>query len=126
MLPGRRVAADVLPVDGVLVDLGVSSPQLDEAERGFSFNKDGPLDMRMGRQELTAAQILNTYSKADLARILRTYGEERFADPALQVGEGCETDASRCDLPADGGRVGLRGERVGDGERRSDHAVALA
>jgi 16S rRNA (cytosine1402-N4)-methyltransferase len=67
-------------VQGVLLDLGVSSLQIDDPERGFAYAQDAPLDMRMGRQELTAAQVLNTYSQADLARILRTYGEERFAD----------------------------------------------
>ncbi|HEY2723479.1 MAG TPA: 16S rRNA (cytosine(1402)-N(4))-methyltransferase RsmH [Pseudonocardiaceae bacterium] len=67
-------------VDGVLFDLGVSSLQLDAAERGFSYSRDAALDMRMdagaGR---TAADVLNTYPKAELARVLREYGEERFA-----------------------------------------------
>ena len=67
-------------VQGVLLDLGVSSLQIDDPGRGFAYAQDAPLDMRMGRQELTAAQILNTYSQPELARILRTYGEERFAD----------------------------------------------
>ena len=67
-------------VDGVLMDLGVSSPQIDEAERGFSFRFDGPLDMRMDRRSpLTAAVILNTHSEADLADILFRYGEEHRA-----------------------------------------------
>jgi 16S rRNA (cytosine1402-N4)-methyltransferase len=68
------------PVDGVLADLGVSSLQLDERERGFSYAHDAPLDMRMdataGR---TAADVLNTYPEAELVRVLREYGEERFA-----------------------------------------------
>jgi 16S rRNA (cytosine1402-N4)-methyltransferase len=67
-------------VQAILLDLGVSSLQVDDPERGFAYAQDAPLDMRMGRQELTAAQILNTYSKAELARILRSYGEERFAE----------------------------------------------
>ncbi|HET9302609.1 MAG TPA: 16S rRNA (cytosine(1402)-N(4))-methyltransferase RsmH [Propionibacteriaceae bacterium] len=67
-------------VQGILLDLGVSSLQIDDAERGFAYAHDAPLDMRMGRQELTAAQVLNTYSRAELSRILRTYGEERYAD----------------------------------------------
>lgn len=67
-------------VQGILLDLGVSSLQIDNSDRGFAYAHDAPLDMRMGRQELTAAEVLNTYSKDDLARILRTYGEERFAD----------------------------------------------
>jgi 16S rRNA (cytosine1402-N4)-methyltransferase len=67
-------------VQGVLFDLGVSSPQLDQPERGFAYSYDAPLDMRMDRsRDLTAAQVLNTYSADRLARVLRDYGEERFA-----------------------------------------------
>ena len=67
-------------VDGVLFDLGVSSLQLDEVERGFSYRQDAPLDMRMDpTQGPTAADVLNTYPAAELTRILATYGEERFA-----------------------------------------------
>jgi 16S rRNA (cytosine1402-N4)-methyltransferase len=67
-------------VDGVLFDLGVSSMQLDRAERGFAYAQDAPLDMRMDpASPLTAAQILNTYDQAALEDILRRYGEERFA-----------------------------------------------
>lgn len=67
-------------VDGVLFDLGVSSMQLDRAERGFAYAQDAPLDMRMDpAAELTAADILNTYDESALADILRRYGEERFA-----------------------------------------------
>ncbi|MGN6090359.1 MAG: 16S rRNA (cytosine(1402)-N(4))-methyltransferase RsmH [Actinomycetales bacterium] len=68
------------PVAAVLFDLGVSSMQLDEAERGFAYAQDAPLDMRMNPDdELTAAAVVNTYSVAELARVLREYGEERFA-----------------------------------------------
>jgi 16S rRNA (cytosine1402-N4)-methyltransferase len=67
-------------VQGILVDLGVSSLQIDDPERGFAYARDAPLDMRMGSQKLTAAQVLNTYSRAELSRILRSYGEERYAD----------------------------------------------
>ncbi|MBY4796941.1 16S rRNA (cytosine(1402)-N(4))-methyltransferase RsmH [Collinsella sp. AGMB00827] len=68
-------------VDAFLFDLGVSSPQLDIPGRGFSYNEDAPLDMRMdpGTHTLNAAEVLNTYTEADLTRILRTFGEERFA-----------------------------------------------
>ncbi|MGZ5421606.1 MAG: 16S rRNA (cytosine(1402)-N(4))-methyltransferase RsmH [Aeromicrobium sp.] len=67
-------------VAGVLFDLGVSSMQLDVADRGFSYSQDAPLDMRMNPDdELTAALVLNTYSAQDLARVLRNYGEEKFA-----------------------------------------------
>lgn len=65
---------------GVLFDLGVSSPQLDVAERGFSYRHDGPLDMRMDRrQRRTADDVVNRYPEAELAHVIRTYGDERFA-----------------------------------------------
>lgn len=67
-------------VDGMLFDLGVSSPQLDEASRGFSYMADAPLDMRMDRSEpLTAQHIVNQWSREELQRILSSYGEERFS-----------------------------------------------
>lgn len=66
-------------VDGVLVDLGVSSHQLDTPERGFSFHADAPLDMRMSRQGPTAAELVNTLDERSLVRILSEYGEERYA-----------------------------------------------
>lgn len=67
-------------VDGVLLDVGVSSPQIDLAERGFSFRQDAPLDMRMDRsQGMTAAEWLNAATEAEIARVIREYGEERFA-----------------------------------------------
>jgi 16S rRNA (cytosine1402-N4)-methyltransferase len=67
-------------VQGVLFDLGVSSPQLDDPARGFAYSQDGPLDMRMDpARPLTAADVVNTYSADRLARVLRSYGEERFA-----------------------------------------------
>lgn len=73
--------AEVPGVDGILFDLGVSSPQLDIPGRGFSYHEDAPLDMRMdpGTNTLNAAEVINTYTEADLARILRVYGEEKFA-----------------------------------------------
>ena len=67
-------------VDGILFDLGVSSLQLDETDRGFSYAHDAPLDMRMDRTTgKTAADVVNTYSAAEIARVLRVYGQERFA-----------------------------------------------
>lgn len=67
-------------VDGILLDLGVSSPQLDEAERGFSFMQDGPLDMRMNSDAgMTAADWVNSAEETEIARVLKEYGEERFA-----------------------------------------------
>jgi len=66
--------------DGILFDLGVSSPQLDDAERGFSYMHDAPLDMRMDRSEsLTAYDVINGWTEEELRRILREYGEERYA-----------------------------------------------
>ena len=71
---------DIPNVDGILMDLGVSSYQLDEGERGFSYMKDAPLDMRMDRdRDFSAYDVVNTYSEEDLYRIIRDYGEEKFA-----------------------------------------------
>ena len=72
---------DTFKIDGFLVDLGVSSYQIDEGDRGFSFVHDGPLDMRMDREEnvLTAKEIVNTFSYEKLANIFKTYGEEEFS-----------------------------------------------
>lgn len=67
-------------VDGILLDIGVSSYQLDNPERGFSYNDDAPLDMRMNREDLLSAyEVVNDYSEEELTRIFREYGEERFA-----------------------------------------------
>ncbi len=86
VLPGRFGDMDLLlesegvaSVDGVALDLGVSSMQIDDAERGFSFQKDGPLDMRMEKQGLSAADMVNALSEAELADILWRYGEERHS-----------------------------------------------
>jgi 16S rRNA (cytosine1402-N4)-methyltransferase len=79
-LPQILAGAGVHDVRGVLFDLGVSSPQLDDPGRGFAYARDAPLDMRMNQgAELTAADVLNSYPADELARVLREYGEERFA-----------------------------------------------
>lgn len=79
-LPEMLCARDIEHVDGILLDLGVSSPQLDEAERGFSFQQDGPLDMRMDRSSgESAADWLATASEQEIATVLYEYGEERFS-----------------------------------------------
>jgi 16S rRNA (cytosine1402-N4)-methyltransferase len=67
---------DLLPVDGIALDIGVSSMQIDQAERGFSFQKDGPLDMRMSQSGETAADFLNHADEGEIARVLKEYGEE--------------------------------------------------
>ena len=78
--PRWPAASAWTPIDGVLYDLGVSSLQLDEGDRGFSYRADAPLDMRMDPTTgITAAEVVATYPRAELARILREYGEERFA-----------------------------------------------
>ncbi len=75
-------------LDGILLDLGVSSPQLDQAERGFSFSKDGPLDMRMDTTRgLSAKEWVNTASVEDMKRVFKEYGEEKFA---LRIARGIE------------------------------------
>ncbi len=66
-------------VDGILLDLGVSSYQLDEGSRGFSYHTDAPLDMRMEKQGISASEIVNTYSQQELAKIIFEYGEEKFS-----------------------------------------------
>ena len=72
-------------VDGILLDLGVSSPQFDEGERGFSYRYDGPLDMRMDiSSDLNAYEIINGYSQSELERVLRDYGEERYYRPIVR------------------------------------------
>jgi 16S rRNA (cytosine1402-N4)-methyltransferase len=90
----RGEAADVLGqlaendvrVDAILLDLGVSSMQLDRPERGFSYAVDAPLDMRMNpRDELSAREIVNEWSERDLAQIFKRYGEERYGHPARRV-----------------------------------------
>ena len=69
----------VSSVDGIVLDIGVSSPQIDDASRGFSFRFDGPLDMRMSTDGMSAADIVNTYSETEIANIIYQFGEERFS-----------------------------------------------
>ncbi|WP_046226861.1 16S rRNA (cytosine(1402)-N(4))-methyltransferase RsmH [Paenibacillus dauci] len=83
---GVPVKDGVPQVDGILFDLGVSSPQFDDADRGFSYNHDAPLDMRMDQSiELTAWTIVNTWPEEEIARILYRYGEEKFSKRIAKV-----------------------------------------
>ena len=102
-------------VNGMLFDLGVSSPQLDEAERGFSYMADAPLDMRMDQSApVTAWTVVNTWPERELVRILRDYGEERYAKrifQAIRIAVNDELEAERemlltaMDRLAPGGRL---------------------
>jgi 16S rRNA (cytosine1402-N4)-methyltransferase len=79
-MSAQLAALNIAKLDGILLDLGVSSPQLDEAERGFSFSKDAPLDMRMDTScGQTAAQFVATASETELTKVIHEYGEERYA-----------------------------------------------
>lgn len=85
-IPNILDSLSIDKVDGVLLDLGMSSYQIDNGKRGFSYINDGPLDMRMDEsQELTAKKIVNEYSKEELVEIFKKYGEERFADKIANV-----------------------------------------
>ena len=77
--------AGIEKVDGVVLDLGVSSPQIDDAGRGFSFRFDGPLDMRMEKAGPSAADIVNSMDEGELARLIKELGEERHARRVARV-----------------------------------------
>lgn len=105
------------PVDGVLLDLGVSSLQLDEARRGFSYSADAPLDMRMDpTQGPTAADVLNTYPARDLARVLSQYGEERFA---RRIAAAVVTEREREPFSTSARLVDLLREQIPAASRRT-------
>src|SRR5262249_2755589 len=87
-----EILDELSPADGILADLGVSSMQLDQASRGFSFRRDGPLDMRMNQTGPSAADIVSTASPEKLTRILRDYGEEGMA---AKMGRGIVAEGSR-------------------------------
>lgn len=104
------------PVDGVALDLGVSSMQLDEAERGFSFRNDGPLDMRMEKAGETAANVVNGATEETLARIFRDYGEERRARRVAKaiIRSRAERPITRTLQLADIVRPAVGGQRHGE------------
>lgn len=112
------IAAQYAPegVDGILLDLGVSSHQLDEAGRGFSYMQDAPLDMRMDqRGEKTAADIVATYSKEELARVISEYGEENWAD---RIAQFIVTEREKEPILTTGRLVGVIKMAVPKGARR--------
>jgi 16S rRNA (cytosine1402-N4)-methyltransferase len=113
--------AGALPLDGCVADLGVSSPQLDRAERGFSFRRSGPLDMRMdpGAGE-TAAQYLHRVSAEELEAVLRDFGEERYA---RRIAQAIVEARGREDLTTTGALAALVARSVPRHERHKDPAT---
>lgn len=116
-------------VDGIMADLGVSSYQLDTAERGFSFHKDAPLDMRMSKSGMTAADAVNTLSEAELKRILFSYGEEKYA-PSIAAGivraraeKPIETTFELCEIISRA--VPAKAKRDGHPARRTFQALRI-
>lgn len=107
-LEGRPAA------DGILADLGVSSMQLDEPSRGFSFRREGPLDMRMGREGRTAGEILAAASADELTRIFREYGEERMA---VKIARGIVAERARNPLTTTRQLARIVARVKGTGER---------
>lgn len=105
-------------VDGILLDLGVSSFQTDDAERGFSYMRDGPLDMRMDRrQKITAADVVNGYGERELARILFRYGGERFA---RSVAGNIVRERAKAPIETTGRLAGIVEKSVPDGAKRGN------
>jgi 16S rRNA (cytosine1402-N4)-methyltransferase len=128
--PSMLRALGAVPVDGFVLDLGVSSPQLDRPERGFSFRNPGPLDMRMDptRGE-TAAELLRRVSRHELEQILRDYGEERFAGRvarAIKEASGDNLLHSTTDLAAIVARAVPTRERKKDPATRTFQALRIA
>jgi 16S rRNA (cytosine1402-N4)-methyltransferase len=127
-LGGLLDDAGIEEISGALFDLGISSHQVDEARRGFSFHSEGPLDMRMDTtQELTAAEVVNTYTESDLARILRTYGEEAQAKRiarAIVAARPISTTTELAAVIADAMPAALR--RAGHPARKTFQAIRIA
>jgi 16S rRNA (cytosine1402-N4)-methyltransferase len=119
--------AGIGSISGALFDLGISSHQVDEPARGFSYRSSGPLDMRMDpTQELSASQVVNAYSEADLVRILRTYGEERQAQRiarAIVAARPIETTTELGDVIASSMPAALR--RSGHPARKTFQAIRI-
>lgn len=123
-------ALGVPGVDGMLLDLGVSSHQLDQAERGFSYHLDAPLDMRMSQKGISAADVVNTYDAPTLARILREFADERFArriaDAIVQARQyvPIERTSQLADIVASA--VPASARRDGHPARRTFQAIRIA
>jgi 16S rRNA (cytosine1402-N4)-methyltransferase len=110
-----------IPVDGILVDLGVSSPQLDRAERGFSFLRSGPIDMRMDQTRgETAAELLARIDEDELGRLLRDYGEERFSG---RIARHIVEARGRGELDSTGTLAAIVARAVPPGERHKNPAT---
>jgi 16S rRNA (cytosine1402-N4)-methyltransferase len=119
--------AGIGAISGALFDLGISSHQVDEGRRGFSYHAEGPLDMRMDpTQELSAAEVVNTYAESDLARILRTYGEEGQAQRiarAIVAARPIATTTELADVIASAMPAALR--RSGHPARKTFQAIRI-
>lgn len=121
--------ADVPAISGFLMDLGVSSPQLDVGERGFSYRIDGPLDMRMDNgQSRTAADIVNTYAPGELVDVLRSYGDERHAGrivDAIVSARPLSTTTELAELIADAIPAAARRKSTGHPAKRTFQALRI-
>lgn len=115
-LQNKLAELEITEVDGILYDLGVSSPQLDNAERGFSYHQDAPLDMRMDQTaELTAFDVVNDWEYSDLVRIFYRYGEEKFSK---QVARKIEEARAKAPIETTGQLVELIKEGIPAAARR--------
>jgi 16S rRNA (cytosine1402-N4)-methyltransferase len=116
-LPAILAAAGYRSVQGVLFDLGVSSPQLDDPARGFAYAFDAPLDMRMNQAgKLTAADVVNTYPADQLTRVLRSYGDERYA---RRIADALVRERARAPLRSTGRLVDIVRQSIPAAARRS-------
>lgn len=125
----RLKASGVNEINGFLMDLGVSSPQLDIGERGFSYRLDGPLDMRMDQNDSkTAADIVNTYAPGELLDVLRSYGDERHASrivDAIMSARPLQTTGELAQLVADAMPAAARRKSTGHPAKRTFQALRI-
>lgn len=108
----------ITKADGIMLDLGVSSYQLDNAERGFSYKSEAPLDMRMSKTGITAADIVNTYSREELTRIFKDYGEERFS---FKIAGAIVNERSKAPFTTTTHLAGVIAQSVPAAARRDGH-----